>query len=274
MSTVARPIVTLLSDFGATSGYPAQMKGVILGLCPDAQIVDITHDIPPFDIVAGQVFLRDAVAAFPEGTIHVAVVDPGVGTARRGLVVRAGTRAPGRFFVGPDNGLLWPFARDGEVHELAERRYRRDPVSTTFHGRDLFAPAAAHLALGTAIEAFGPKRADPTRLSPPKVRRESGALKGEVLYADAFGNLISNLRAEDLASADAARCRVSVAGRTIEGLSRTYGDAAPGALLAVVGSSGRLEIAVRQGSARAALALDTPRGMPVVVELPPLERGD
>ncbi len=261
-----RPVISLLTDFGEASDYPAQMKGVSLGICPDAQLVDITHRIPQYDILVGQLFLRDAVPAFPQRTIHLAVVDPGVGTPRRPLVITGGSRAPGHFFVGPDNGLLWPFARDGEVYELVEPRFRRPAVSATFHGRDIFAPAAAHLALGVSPFEFGPRVTDPVRLAPPRVRMESGAIIGEILYADSFGNLISNIRADDLPSVDPARMRFAAGGRSIVGLSRTYGDGKPGDLLVLIGSSGRLEVAVREGSARVALGLEAPRGMPLVIE--------
>jgi S-adenosyl-L-methionine hydrolase (adenosine-forming) len=256
----------LLSDFGGASDYPAQMKGVILEICPEAQLVDITHRIPQYDVLVGQIFLRDAIAAFPQRSIHLAVVDPGVGTARRPIVVAGGSRGPGHLFVGPDNGLLWPFARDGEVYELADTRFRRETVSATFHGRDIFAPAAAHLALGVAPSEFGPRVLDPVPLSPPRIRFESGALIGEILYADSFGNLISNIRADDLPPEGSGPIRFSVAGRSIVGLSRTYGDGSPGDLLVLVGSSGRIEVAVREGSARSVLSLDAPRGMPLVVE--------
>lgn len=263
---MAGTLVTLLTDFGAGSGYPAQMKGVLLSLCPDARIVDISHEVPPYRVLVGQALLLEAVAAFPPGTIHVAVVDPGVGTSRRGIVVTAGDKAPGQLLVGPDNGLLWPFVHGGTVHELADPAYRRPSVSSTFHGRDVFAPAAAHLALGVAPGKMGPEVVDPVKLSPAKVRREGGAVVGEVVHVDSFGNLVTNLSREDLPPAPREELEVSVGGRTLAGVQATYGSVPAGTLLALVGSAGLLEIAVREGSAARELKLEDGQGMPVVVE--------
>jgi S-adenosylmethionine hydrolase len=260
------PLITLLSDFGAGSGYPAQMKGVILGICPEARLVDLSHEVPPFQILVGQALLRDAVGAFPPGTIHLAVVDPGVGSSRKPLLVVGGQRAPGQFFVGPDNGLLWPFMRGGRVFELASRELRRPDVSATFHGRDIFAPAAAHLACGVEPEKFGPEVLEPVKLQPPRVRHEGGTVVGEVLHVDHFGNLVSNLDIEDLPPLEWSALKVSVGGRTLKGIKASYSQVAPGELVAVVGSSGLLEIAVREGSAARELGLDQPHEMPVVVE--------
>lgn len=259
-------IVTLLTDFGAGSGYPAQMKGVLLGLCPEARIVDLSHEVPAYRILVGQALLRDAVPAFPAGTIHLAVVDPGVGGARRGLVVVGGERWAGHLFVGPDNGLLWPFTRGGRVYELENPELRRAVVAPTFHGRDVFAPAAAHLALGVPPERFGPEVADPVKLQPPRVRHEGGAVVGEIVHVDAFGNLISNLDLEDLPPGEPGALRVSVGGRTLQGVQRTYSAAPAGELLALIGSAGFLEVAVREGSAARTLGLEDGQGMPVVVE--------
>lgn len=264
---MAGPLITLLTDFGADSGYPAQVKGVILSLCPDARVVDVSHAVPPYRVLMAQLMLRDAAAAFPPGTIHVAVVDPGVGSARRPLLVASGERAPGQFFVGPDNGLLWPFTRGAQVFELAEPSLRRPTVSPTFHGRDIFAPAAAHLALGVAPERFGPKVADPVKLQPPRVRREGGAVVGEILFANHFGNLVTNIDVEDLPSADRSQLRVAVGGRTLVPVRSTYAEVPAGGAVAVLGSSGYLEVAVREGSAQRALGLDDAPGMPVVVEV-------
>ncbi|HEY3445022.1 MAG TPA: SAM-dependent chlorinase/fluorinase [Myxococcales bacterium] len=263
---MAGPIVTLLTDFGAGSGYPAQMKGVLLSMCPEARIVDISHEVPAYRILVGQALLLEAVPAFPPGTIHVAVVDPGVGTSRRGLVVQGGDKAPGQLFVGPDNGLLWPFARGGRAFELADPAYRRPDVSATFHGRDVFAPAAAHLALGVPPDRMGPEVAEPIKLAPAKVRHEGGAVVGEIVHVDSFGNLVSNLSREDLPPVPREQLRVAVGGRTLSGIQGTYGSVAVGTLMALVGSAGLLEIAVREGSAARELKLEDGQGMPVVVE--------
>ncbi len=260
------PIITLLTDFGAGSGYPAQMKGVVLGLCPEARVVDLSHEVPAYRVLVGQALLRDAVPAFPAGTIHVAVVDPGVGTSRRGLLVVGGEKAPGHAFLGPDNGLLWPFMRGAKVYELSNPALRREPVSPTFHGRDLFAPAAAHLARGVAPEEFGPEVHDPVKLLPPRVRHEGGAIVGEIVHVDSFGNLVSNLGLEDLPPVDPALLQVSVGGRTLGGLKRTFGEAPVGGLVAFIGSAGFVEVAVREGSAARELKLEDGQGMPLVVE--------
>jgi S-adenosylmethionine hydrolase len=260
------PLITLLTDFGSGSGYPAQMKGVILGLCPEARLVDVSHQIAPFQVLMGQILLRDAVSAFPSGSIHLAVVDPGVGEARRPLVVVGGERAPGHLFVGPDNGLLWPFMHGGRVYELTNPAFRRPVVSATFHGRDVFAPAAAHLALGVAPEQLGPEVSDPVKLATPRVRREGGAVVGEVIYVDSFGNMISNLTLEDLPEVDRSQLKVSVGGRTLVPVRSTYGDVLQGNLVAVIGSSGFLEVAEREGNASRTLGLEEAQGMPVVVE--------
>jgi len=260
------PIITLLTDFGAGSGYPAQMKGVILGQCPEAHLVDLSHDVPPFQVLVGQCLLRDCVNAFPVGTIHLTVVDPGVGTARKGLVVVGGERAPGQLFVGPDNGLLSPFMRGGSVFEMANPELRRAHVSPTFHGRDVFAPAAAHLACGVPPDQFGPPVEAPVKLLPPRVRHEGGAVVGEVIFVDHFGNLVSNLSVEDLPPVERRELQVSVGGRTLQGIPHTFGEVTPGTLLAVIGSSGFVEVAIREDSAVRVLGLDDPAGMPVVVE--------
>lgn len=263
---MAAPLITLLTDFRADSGYPAQMKGVMLRICPDARFVDISHAVPPFQIMLGQLLLRDVAPCFGPGTIHLAVVDPGVGSSRRPIVVVGGDRAPGQLFVGPDNGLLWPFIPGGRVYELAEPAFRRNHVSSTFHGRDIFAPAAAHLAMGVAPERFGPEVHDPVKLVCPRARREGGAVVGEILYIDPFGNLITSLDVEDLPESSRMEVKVSVAGRTIAGVRGSYSDVAEGELVALFNSAGRLEVGIREGSAARELGLDDPKGMPVVVE--------
>jgi hypothetical protein len=253
------PVITLTSDFGP-GAYVAQLRGVILGICEHAQIVDLSHEIPPHEILRATLALEDVVATFPPGTIHVCVVDPGVGTERRAVVVRGGPRAAGHVFVGPDNGVFSPFIQDGQVFRIINANLMRLPVSATFHGRDVFAPVAAHLASGTAIEDVGPEIGDPVWLSVPRARRASERETfGEVLYADRFGNLVSNIAAVDLPAGPADALDVQIAGHRVQGLLRTYGDAPLQELLALVGSSGRLEIAVREGSAARRLF---PKGTP------------
>lgn len=245
-------VVTLLTDFGLDDVYVGTVKGVVLGINPRARLVDLCHTVPPQDVRRGALLLEEAWRYFPPGTVHLAVVDPGVGGARRPIAVEAG----GHRFVGPDNGLLGfcfdlPGAR-GVV--LAEARFHRRPVSRTFHARDVFGPVAAHCSLGVPLEAFGPPLGAPVRLPRARVRRAGGRVEGEVLLIDRFGNALTNLRAGDLPDRP-ERCVLDVRGARIRGLSGTYADRPVGGLGAVIDSSGRVEIFVREGSARARLGL-------------------
>jgi S-adenosylmethionine hydrolase len=238
------PLFTLTTDFGSASAYPAQLKAVILSAVPDARIVDVTHDAPAFDILAGALLLEAALPWFPREAIHLAVVDPGVGTSRRALCV---TDPEGRRLVGPDNGLLTPFlGRGARVRALAAGGVLTAPRSPTFHGRDLFAPAAVYLSRGGTPAALGPEADDPVRLTWPTAVREGDVLSGVTLAADPFGNLATSIRGTDLASA--AVLGVEVGGEPAR-FVRTYGEGDSGELLALVGSGGRLEIAEREGSA-------------------------
>jgi len=257
-------IITLTTDFGTRDAYVAEMKGVILDIAAAAgrpvQLVDVTHDVAPHDVTEGALALDAAAPYFPPGSIHLAVVDPGVGTDRRGLVVQT-DRA---MLVGPDNGLFTPFLEQSarwDAYELRGAEYRLPSVSRTFHGRDVFAPAAAHLAIGVTPERFGPPVADPVRLSWPTVRAVAGAVAGSVLHVDRFGNLVTSIRAETLAELGGAP-RIRLGGRPLT-LVGTYGDLEIGEAGALVGSSGRLEIAVREGSAAA--RFKARRGTPLVV---------
>lgn len=258
-----RPIITLTTDFGASSSYVAQMKGVLLTLCRDVQLVDITHAIGPQNVREGAIVLADACGAFPDDAVHLAVVDPGVGTARKPICARWG----GRRFVAPDNGLLSWLARErqpDEIRVLDNPQYLRGDASATFHGRDIFAPAAGQLALGVPLEQLGSRLAALHMLAWPLPRAIAGGLAGEVLYADSFGNLATNLTAPLLGSlGESAALTVACAGRTIAGIRRTYGEVAAGTLLALFDSQGRLEIAVAGGSA--AVVLGVGPGEPVVI---------
>jgi S-adenosylmethionine hydrolase len=249
------PIVTLLTDFGAGSGYPAQVKGVLLRALPEVRIVDLSHDVPAFDVLAGALLLEACVPAFPAGAVHLAVVDPGVGTARRPVCV---VDPEGRRFVGPDNGLFTPFLGEGSrVRLLSAPGVVPSPASATFHGRDLFAPVAAWLASGGEPTLLGPEVADPARLDWPRASRRGDELHGATLAADLFGNLVTSIRASDL---DGAVTSSWVGDRRARWV-RTFGEGAKGELLALVGSGGRVEIAVREGSAAARLG--AARGLPV-----------
>jgi S-adenosyl-L-methionine hydrolase (adenosine-forming) len=255
-------IVTLTTDFGLRDAYVAEMKGVMLGIARAAsqslQLIDVTHEVERHDITEGALALEAAAPFFPTGTVHLAVVDPGVGTARRGLVLAG----DGHLLVGPDNGLFTPFLTEGwRAFEIAEADYRLPRVSRTFHGRDLFAPAAAHLALGLDPARLGPPVSDPVRLAWPEVRAVAGAVAGAVVHTDRFGNLITSIHARSVEPLDAG-VLIRVGGREVP-LAGTYADLPVGRPGALVGSGGRLEIAVREGSAAALLRAR--RGTPVVV---------
>lgn len=266
-------IITLTTDFGTRDAYVAEMKGVVLGIAASSAqpvtLIDLTHEVAAHDVTEGALALDAAAPFFPRGCIHLGVVDPGVGTERRGLVVRT-ERA---LFVGPDNGLFTPFLEGAgrwEAWELRAEEYRLPAVSRTFHGRDIFAPAAAHLAGGVAPERFGPPVDDPVRLAWPTVRAVSGAVAGAVLHVDRFGNLVTSIRAETLEEVGRG-VRIRLGGRPLP-LVGTYGELDAGQAGALVGSSGRLEIAVREGSAAA--RFKARRGTPVVVSrlLAPVSR--
>ncbi len=255
------PIITLITDFGTRDSYVSEMKGVILSLVADVHLVDITHDVEPQQVAEAALTLEAAATAFPAGTVHLAVVDPGVGTDRRAIVVAAG----GQLFVGPDNGLFTPMFAHAEwrAFELAAGEYRRPVVSRTFHGRDIFAPAAAHLARGVAPERFGPAVGDPVRLSWPEAREGADGVGGTVIHVDRFGNLVTSIGAEHLATVLAdGRAAVRVAGRVLP-LVGTYGELPPGRAGALIGSRNRLEVVVRDGSAAARLGAG--RGTAVVL---------
>lgn len=236
------------------------MKGVILGLCPGAVVVDLTHEVPRHDVLAGQLALEAAHPFFAPGTVHVGVVDPGVGGSRRGLALRSG----GRYYVGPDNGLFtFALAGEWQAVSLESVRHRRPGISATFHGRDVFAPAAAHLACGGVLGALGPPVFDPVRTEIPRARREGEEVVGEVVGADHFGNVTTSVTAADLASLRPGPVSVRVRDAVLGALVETYSAVAPGVPGAVLGSQGRLEIFVREGSAEA--ILDLTRGTAVRV---------
>jgi S-adenosylmethionine hydrolase len=250
---MARPIIALLTDFGLRDHYVGTMKGVVLGVCPDVTLVDISHDIPAHDVLAGALELGAAYRYFPDGTIFLVVVDPGVGSARRGIAAEAGEHR----FVAPDNGVLsviFEQAKPKRVVELTDRRYARPTISRTFEGRDRFAPAAAWLAKGVNLTALGRAAGPTVHLDVPAVRTSAEGIEGEVLRVDRFGNLITNI---DRASLEklAAPIAIEVGSRQIPRIVSTYADAPDGELCALVGSSDHLEVAVSGGSAAKALGL-------------------
>jgi S-adenosylmethionine hydrolase len=240
------PFITLLTDFGTTDSYVAEIKGVLLSTAPAAVLVDVTHLVPPGDIRAGAYLLGRAWHRFPPGTIHLSVVDPGVGTNRIALALRAHDH----WFVGPDNGLFTPVIHDTEV-EIVELRIPRD-ASPTFHGRDLFAPAAAALACGVPLHSLGrPFTGVPQRLVYTEPRYEGKSVLGEIVYVDRFGTLVTNLSTELVPP----YASIEVEGLDLGPLRRTFGDVPTGGLLAYVGSDGAIEVAVRDGSAARRLGL-------------------
>ncbi len=244
-------VITLTTDFGPGSGYVAQMKGVIFSINPAVTVVDISHDVAPQDIRQAALLLDDAGRWFPPGSIHVAVIDPGVGTERAIVLAQVDSQ----WYIAPDNGLLSLVVRRSparHVVAVTNAEFWLPQVSATFHGRDVMAPVAAHLSRGVPPGSFGPAHDELISLDWPAARRAAGHLQGEVITLDTFGNAVTNITAEMLgAIPDRAAARVQVQGDEITGLSRTYGDAAGGAPLALVGSSGRLEIAIAGGSAAA-----------------------
>jgi hypothetical protein len=255
-------VITLTTDFGLRDPFVGIMKGVILSICPTARLVDLTHDLEPQDLLGACLALEAAVPFFPAGTVHLVAVDPGVGSARRAIALRAG----GGYLVGPDNGVLTGVLSpalersDWTAVELTAPEYRLAAVSRTFHGRDIFAPAAAYLAAGVPLERLGPAVADPVRLSLPGCRLEGDALVGEVLAADRFGNLITSIPAAALETMPGP-VSVEVAGVAVGGPMDCYEKGRDGEPAAIVGSTGRIEIFVKGGSARARLGLQ--RGAPV-----------
>lgn len=238
-------IITFTTDFGLSDGYVGIMKGVILGITADVQLVDISHDITPQNVRQGSFVLSNAVPYFPKGTVHLAVVDPGVGSNRRPLLVTT----PQASFVGPDNGLFtFALVQPGAQAWVLDRpQYWLPAISRTFHGRDIFAPVVAHLARGVPPEALGSPVSDPIRLEPLLPQREGNRhIVGHVIHVDRFGNLITNVPAAWLAD---GTWSCEIAGRHIARLSETYSAAPAGELLALISSGGMLEVAVRNGNA-------------------------
>jgi S-adenosyl-L-methionine hydrolase (adenosine-forming) len=243
-------VITLTTDFGLKDGYAGVVKGVIWKIAPEVQVADISHQINPQDVKEGALTLGRAAAFFPEGTIHLGVVDPGVGTGRRAIAAQLGSQ----YFVGPDNGLFTVLLERAErnkqtvnVIHLNQPQYWLPSVSNVFHGRDIFAPSAAHLAQGVALENLGTLIQDPQRLELPVPRRLAGGWRGQVLSIDHFGNLSTNLEKDLLAGVENVKIRYK--NWTIDGLLRTFGDGEPGQFVALIDSSDHLSLNVVNGSA-------------------------
>lgn len=255
------PVITLLTDFGTVDYFVGAVKGAILSVNPLAVIADITHEVPPQDVEAGAFTLLASYKTFPAGTIHLVVVDPGVGSTRRPIVVSAGEQ----FFVGPDNGIF-TYIYDREpshrtFHVTADK-YFRQHVSTTFHGRDIFAPVAAALSNGVKPQAFGASITDEVRLetSLAPVVQKNGNVEGRIIHIDHFGNCITNITRDVLRDQPAT---LLVKGKTIGSFRDFYGDSGPNEVFAIWGSAGFLEIVVNRGSA--ALTLGVKRGEAVIL---------
>lgn len=248
---MARPTVALLTDFGTRDHYAGVLKGVMLGICPDATLADISHDLPAHDIPFAARELAACYKFFPAGTVFLVVVDPGVGSARRGIAAEVGEWK----FVAPDNGVLTAVFLESppkRVVELTERRFARPTVSRTFEGRDRFAPAAAWLAKGIQLPALGRAIADYHLLDLPQAAIADGVLRGEVVRIDRFGNVVTNIDrrlAEKLSGSASAPLQIVLAGRAIERLVSTYADIAPGEICALFGSTNHLEFAAHSASA-------------------------
>ncbi len=246
-----RPIITLTTDFGANDHFVGTMKGVILEIVPEAAIIDICHSVQAFDVLDGALTISQAYSYFPTGTVHVVVVDPGVGSARRPIVASS----DGFHFVAPDNGVLsLVYAREPRVHvrHITSEHYFRVPVSNTFHGRDIFAPVAAYLAKQVDTIKFGEEIEDYVRFNAPKPKMlEPNKLRGVVLKVDRFGNLITNITPEDAPTLfqDDSACKILVGNREVGGLRTAYADGAPGELFGILGSMGFLEIAANRAAA-------------------------
>ena len=260
-------ILTLTTDFGHKDGFVGTMKGVIWGICPEAHIADISHTVTPQNVLEGAFALWRAYPFFPAGTVHVAVVDPGVGTARRPLAMRLGEH----YFVGPDNGLFTPMLADAEkngwpveIVHTNNPKYWLPNVSHTFHGRDIFAPVGAHLANGVPLLELGQPIQDPLQLQMPKPEKTSTGWRAHVTVVDVFGNCTTDLPAAAIALAKEATFRLR--GREVHGLTTSYGGRQPGELVALVDSENFVEIAVVNGSAARQLGAQVGDVVEVIVE--------
>jgi len=260
---MGRPVVALLSDFGTRDHYVGTMKAVILGVCPEATLVDIGHEIPPHDVLAGALELAACYRYFPAGTVFLVVVDPGVGSNRRGMAAEAGDFR----FVAPDNGVLSGVFRETtpkRVVELTERKYARSTVSRTFEGRDRFAPAAGWLAKGVSLASLGRAIKDYRVLTIPEAIVSDAQITGEVVRLDHFGNLITNIDRRTFDRiAQQGLIEVSIDGREVHRMVSTYAEAASDEVCALFGSTDHLEIAVNAGSAADVLGVG--RGALVMV---------
>jgi S-adenosylmethionine hydrolase len=246
-----RPIITLTTDFGTSDHFVGTMKGVIVDIVPDVQIVDITHAVQAFDVLDGALAISQAYSYFPNGTIHLVVVDPGVGTARRPILASS----DGYHFVAPDNGVLsMVYAREERIHvrQITSEHYFRQPVSNTFHARDIFAPVAAYLAKFVESDKFGDEIEDYVRFAAPKPKAAGeNRIRGVVLKVDRFGNLITNVTPADAPAlfAESTTFKIVVGTREITDIRKTFAEGGPGEVFGVLGSMGYLEIVANRAAA-------------------------
>ncbi len=247
-------VITLTTDFGLTGPYVAAMKGVILSINPAVRLVDLSHSIAPQDVRGAAILLAEATPWFPAGALHLAVIDPGVGTERKIIYAEIGDQR----YIAPDNGLLSRLkskTRPTRIIALENSEHWLPSVSNTFHGRDIMAPVAAQLSLGMEPDRLGPPLTHLIELEWPAAQADANEIRGEVIWADSFGNLITNITSAMVAAVpDARRARVEVAGHSVIGIAHAYGDLPAGRLTALIGSGGYLEIAVVGGSAKEQLA--------------------
>ena len=263
--SLADPIITLTTDFGTSDHLVGSIKGVILNINPAARIVDLNHSVVPYDILDGALSIANAYRFFPSRTIHVVIVDPGVGTERRPILV-SGEK---QFFVAPDNGVLsMIFEREScTVRHISAEHYFLNPVSPTFHGRDIFAPTAGWLSKAFQTEAFGESVTDFVRFTMPKAKSNGTAVKGVILRVDAFGNLMTNLTAEDIpiGALGGGAIKLAVNGKQVLKFGQTFASGNPGEAIALLGSAGYVEIAVNRGNAARTLGVN--RGAEVTLDL-------
>ncbi len=264
---IIMPVITLTTDFGTKDGFVGTLKGVLWKICPAAQIADISHEIHPQNIIEGAYTLWRAYRFFPPGTVHLAVVDPGVGTSRRPLAAHLGDHT----FVGPDNGLFTPMFEDAEkknipveIFHLTNEKYFLREISRTFHGRDIFSPVAAHIANGIPLADLGPVVANPVRLVMPKPEKTANGWRAHVTIIDIFGNCTTDLPSVSLVGFDRVTFRFH--GREVHGLAPSYGHALPGDLVALVDSENFLEIAIVNGNAAREMGVKVGDSVEVVME--------
>ena len=258
MKSPAGPVISLTTDFGTADHYVGTMKGVILGIAPDARIVDISHEVQPFEIASGAYLIAQAARWFPPKSIHVVVVDPGVGSARRPILMEAA----GHYFIAPDNGVLSMILENEKVRHITADRYLLQPLSNTFHGRDIFAPVAAHLAAGVPPSSFGKRIDDHVRLDFFRPRRTGKRVwTGVVLHIDRFGNLITNFHIDEFPDVNTREFQLNIGLEKLARLAPNFSEIPKGELTAIAGSSGYLEVVANQASAAKRLGCGT--GAPV-----------